>query len=75
MKGSHQEVARSADAVAREHTTRAVCAVGGGSEADDEHPGRRIAEAGNRPGPVRVASVRAAFLASNALTVRTQSRT
>ena len=75
MQRRHQEVARAADAVAGEHAAGPVGAVRGRREADDEQPGARIAEAGNRPGPVGLVAIRAPLLASDARAVRAQART
>ena len=43
-----------AGAIASEDAARAIAAVGGGRETDDEQACIRIAEAGNRAAPVRV---------------------
>ena len=45
-----------AGAVAGEHAAGAVGAVGGGGEADDRQPRRRVAEAGHRAPPVVLAA-------------------
>lgn len=44
-------------AVAREHSPRAVGAVGGRGQADDRQPRPRVAEAGERLRPVGLAAV------------------
>jgi hypothetical protein len=58
-----------AGCVSGEGTAGAVAAVGSGRESEDDHPGPRIAEAGNRLGPVNVIEIGAALLGSNALPV------
>ena len=75
MQCRHEEVARAADPIAREHAAGPIGAVGGRREADDQQPGEGIAEAGNRPGPVDVVAVHAPLLASDARAVGTQTGT
>ena len=66
-----QEVAR---AVAGEHPTGAVAAVGRGREAEDEDRAPRVAEAGNGSRPVVLVGERRALLAADLLTPRDQAR-
>src|SRR5580765_424664 len=74
MERRHQKVAGAARAVSRAHAARAICAVCGRRQSDDEDPGEWIAEARNGPPPVRVGQIRAPFFACDTLTVRSQTR-
>ena len=71
---AHEKVARSSGNVAGEDTSRAVGAVRGRREAEDEHARIRIAEAGNGARPVHVVAVRRVLLTPDALTVTPQAR-
>jgi hypothetical protein len=75
VKRAHQKITGAADTVAREHTSGAIRPVRGGGETDEQHPRARIAEAGHRPAPVRVAAIRAPLLARNRRAVLAQPRT
>ena len=59
MKRGHQEIARTADAVAGEDAPGAVGAVRGRRQADEQQARARIAEAGHRPAPSSVSSRKA----------------
>ena len=52
LERGHQEVARRSRAVTRENAPRAVRAVRGRGEAEDQHACLRIAETGHRARPV-----------------------
>ena len=71
VKRREQPVARP---VAGEHAARAVAAVGGGREADHDHERARVAEAGQRPGPVALAAVAARRIGGDGLAPRDQPR-
>src|SRR5262249_19520217 len=60
--------------VPREHPARAIAAVRGGREPDDEHPGAWIAEAGHRAAPVGLVAERPTPLARDLLAVGSQRR-
>jgi len=70
----HQEVARSADAVAGEHASGSVGAVRRGSETDDEQSRSGIAESGHRLRPVDLLCVRPALLAPDPLAIPPEPR-
>src|SRR5258706_3443973 len=74
MKRRHQKVAGAADAVAGEHAARAIRAMCGRRQSEDEEARERIAESGNGTSPVRLGQIRAAFFACDTLTVRSQPR-
>ena len=63
VHGAHQEVAGAERTVAGEDAARAVGAVRGGREAEDEHPRLRVAKAGHRTAPVGLVPVGRALLA------------
>ena len=69
MKRRHEEVAGAAGAVAGEHAARAVGAVRGGREAEQQEPRGRIAEAGHGTAPVDLIAVRALLLDGDAAAV------
>ena len=71
VQGGEQEVA---GAVAREHATRAVGAVRGRGEPEDQHARGRVAEAGDRAAPVRPVAERGALLARDRLAPLDQPR-
>ena len=54
LERGHQEVARCADAVAREHPARPVRAVRGRGQPEDQHARVRIAKAGDRARPIDI---------------------
>jgi len=60
--------------VAREDAARAVPAVRGRGETDDEHSRAGVAETGNRPPPVRPVAEAGDLLARHALAVLDESR-
>src|SRR6266571_4343631 len=64
-----------AAAVSRERAPRPIPTVGGRREPDDEHPRRRIAEAGHGASPVRPVEERGALRAGNGLAVADEPRT
>jgi hypothetical protein len=64
-----------AGAVAGEGATGAVCAVGSGGEAEDEHAGARITETGHRARPVDVILVGSAAGFSDASAIVAQAGT
>src|SRR5262245_46026237 len=72
MKPGHQEVARTAGAIAGEHAAGAVGAVRGRRQPDDQQPRRRITEARHRSRPVRFIAVGTPLLAADPLTVLAQ---
>ncbi len=74
VEGRHQEVAGAADAIAREDAAGAIRAVGRRRQADDEYPRPRIAEAGNRPCPVRLIAICAPLLVSDSGAVGAKTR-
>jgi len=75
MKRRHQKVAGTADAVAGEDATRAVRAVCGGREADDQEAGAWIAESRYWFAPVFIVAVGAALRARDLLAVASKART
>src|SRR5579884_717316 len=64
-----------AGAVAREDPSRAVAAVRGGREPEDQDPSARVAEAGHGPTPVLLAGERASLDASDLLAPGDEPRT
>ena len=70
----HQEVARRVHAIAGEHASGAIGAMGRGREAEHEQPGVGVAEARDGARPVRVVAEGRALDRRDAATVRAQSR-
>jgi hypothetical protein len=70
----HEEVARTAGAVACEHTSRAIGAVRSRRQPDQQQPRIGIAEARHRTSPVLIGAVRALLLASDSTAVLAQTR-
>ena len=70
MQRRHQEVAGAARAVACEDTSRAVGAVCGWREPDEQQTRERVAEAGNGTTPVRVVAIRSRLSRAICLAVR-----
>ena len=70
-----QKIARATDAIAGEHASCSVGAVGGRRQADDQEAGVGIAEAGDGAPPVDLVSEGSTLLEGDALTVTPQSRT
>ena len=71
MQRGEEEVAR---AVAGEDAAGAIGAVRRRREPEDQHPRRGVAEAGDRPAPVRLARERRALLARDELAPRDEPR-
>ena len=57
MQGCVEQLAGAAGVVTGEDAARAVAAVGGRREPDEQEPRRGIAEAGHRPSPVDVVAM------------------
>ena len=72
LQRRHQEVARRADAVAREHSSRPVCAVRRRGQPEDQHSCVRIPETGHGARPIRFVPKRCLFHATDFATVRAQ---
>jgi hypothetical protein len=75
MERRHEEVAGSAGAITGEDAARAIGAVRRRSEPHDEEACARIAEAGDRPGPVGVAAIGPSLLDGDAAAISPQART
>jgi hypothetical protein len=74
MQRSHQEFTGAARAVPGEHPAGSVRTMGGGRQADKEHPGARITEAGDGPRPVHLIAVRGLSLACDTGAIRAKAR-
>src|SRR5260221_1555062 len=72
MERGHEEVAGPAVAVSREDAARAIGAVRGGREADDQQARLWIAETGHGPSPVRLVPKGAPFVAPDLRAVLAQ---
>src|SRR5262245_54762483 len=75
MECRHKEVARAPISVAGEHAPGAVGAVRCRREADQQQPRLGVAEAGDRPAPVDLVTIRAPLLARDLLAEAPQTRT
>jgi hypothetical protein len=62
-------------AIAREHPSGAICAMGAGRQTDDEQPGEWIPKTWNRSAPVILSPVRSALDPANLLAVSDEPRT
>ena len=60
--------------IAGEHTPRAIAAVRGGCEADEEEARSRITESGQRARPVRLVAVASRRIRARRLAVRDEPR-
>lgn len=75
MESRHQKVSGTTGPVAGEHAACSVRAVSGGCKSNNEQSSTGIAEAGNRPRPIRLFAVGLPLIAGDALAIGTKTWT
>lgn len=74
VQRAHQEVTGASDAVTGEDAARAIRAVRGGREAENQYPRARIAESRDRLAPISLVSIRGLLLGRDPPAVLAESR-